>query len=203
MKTDKIKTLFLDIGGVVLTNGWDHISRQKAVEHFGLDAAVFEKKHQLTFDTYELGKISFDAYLDNLLFYEKRPFSKEDFRKFIFAQSIELPGAMDFFKQLKKEHNLKVAAVSNEPREINAYRIKTFDLSSLFDFYISSCYIGIRKPDPDIFRLACDVSATAPAEVLYIDDRDMYIDVGRSYGLQCLHYKDVTQAAVEMKKFEF
>ena len=203
MSVRKITTLFLDIGGVILTNGWDHVSRAKAVQHFGVDKEEFEKRHQLAFDTYELGKISFDAYLDLLLFYEQRSFSKEDFKQFIYGESQMLDGGFDFFKKLKKDNGLKVVALSNEPRDINAYRIEKFGLNGLFDFYISSCYVGMRKPDFDIYRIATDVSFTAPENTLYIDDRLPYIEVGRSRGLQCLLYKDVAQAKEEIKQFEF
>lgn len=198
----KVKTLFLDIGGVILTNGWDHHSRQKAVEHFGLDKEEFDDRHDLTFDTYEMGKLTLDDYLINLLFYKERPFTKEEFKAFIFAQSKPLSGAFEFFKSLKEKNGLRIIALNNEAKEINEYRIKTFGLDSLFDSYVSSCYVHMRKPDPGIYRVACDVSFTDPAQALYIDDRDMYIEIGRSLGIPSLHHKDLDQTKNELKEFE-
>ena len=198
----KIKTLLLDIGGVILTNGWDHISRQKAVEYFELDKGEFDERHQLAFDTYELGRLTFDEYLNNLLFYKKRSFSKGDFKDFIFSQSLSLPGALDYFKRIKEKYQLRIIALNNEPKDINEYRIKTFDLNSLFDGYVSSCYVGMRKPDPGIYHLARHVSGTDAAEALYIDDRELYIEVGKSLGLHCLHYEDLDHAKENMKEFE-
>ena len=198
----KIKTLFLDIGGVVLTNGWDHISRQKAVDHFRLDKEEFNERHSLAFDTYELGRLTLDEYLVNLIFYTKREFSKEEFKEFIFSQSQPIPGALGYFSTIKEKYKLRVIALNNEPKDINEYRIKTFDLNSLFDSYVSSCYIGMRKPDPGIYRITCDISNTEPADALYIDDRHLYIETARTLGLKCLHYKDLEQAKEGMKEFE-
>jgi len=199
----KIKTLFLDIGGVILTNGWDHVSRQKAVVHFGLDREEFDDRHDLTFDTYELGKLTLDEYLLNVLFYKERQFTQEDFKDFIFAQSQPIPGALDYFKTIKAKYQLRVVALNNEPKDINEYRIKTFDLNSLFDCYVSSCYVGMRKPDPGIYHMTCDISNTDPAHALYIDDRDMYIEIAKSLGIQSLHYKGLDLAREEIKQFEF
>ena len=135
----EIKTLFLDIGGVLLTDGWGHESRYKAIEKFGLDKAEVEERHQISFDTYEVDKITFDDYLDEVIFYKKRTFSKQEFIAFMFQQSQALDGCIGFFKELKQQHRLKVIAVSNEGRELNEYRINQFKLDELFDAYVSSC----------------------------------------------------------------
>ena len=149
----KITCLFIDIGGVLLTDGWGHASRQLAAEKFGLDLPEMETRHKLTFDTYETGKLTLDEYLDRTVFYEERAFSKQDFRDFMFAQSKRLPQMIEFITALKKLYALKIAVVSNEGRELNTYRIATFGLGTFVDFFISSCYVHLRKPDVDIFKL--------------------------------------------------
>lgn len=193
----KIKTLFLDIGGVVLTNGWDRGARTRAVEKFGLDNDEVNERHHLTFDTYEEGKLTIEEYLARVIFYEPRSFTKEDFIKFMYAQSVVYEENFMFFKELKKQHGLKVIAVSNEGRELNEHRIKEYKLNDLFDAYISSCYIHLRKPDKDVWRMACDISQTTPQHVLYIDDRLMFVEVARSYGIKSLHFQGLDMA----KKF--
>jgi putative hydrolase of the HAD superfamily len=200
MKPQKIKALFLDIGGVLLTNGWDRNSRQKAAKHFHLEMEEVNERHHLTFDTFESGKLSLDEYLHRIVFYEKRRFTMEDFKTFMFNESKPIPGVLDFFKKLKKQYHLKVIAVSNEGRELNNYRINKFKLDDLFDAFVSSCFVHIRKPDIDIYNLACDVSNTRPEQALCIDDRLMFIQVARSIGISGLYFQGLESAKKELNK---
>ena len=179
-----ISTLFLDIGGVLLTNGWDRKARRLAAETFGLNEEEMDERHHLTFDTYEEGKLSLDEYLDRLVFYRERSFTRDSFRNFMFAQSRALPEMIELVSHLKTRHRLKIAAVSNEGRELNEYRIRTFGLGRFIDFFISSCFVHYRKPDADIYRIALDIAQVAPDKVICIDDRPMFVDVARSLGIQ-------------------
>ena len=173
---------------MLLTDGWGHASRQLAAEKFGLDLPEMETRHKLTFDTYETGKLTLDEYLDRTVFYEERAFSKQEFRDFMFAQSKRLPQMIEFITALKKLYALKIAVVSNEGRELNTYRIATFGLGTFVDFFISSCYVHLRKPDVDIFKLALDIAHVQPAEVIYIEDRPMFVSVAASVGIEGLHH---------------
>ncbi len=186
----KVTTLFLDIGGVLLTNGWEHESRRLAAKKFGLDEAETEARHQLTFNTYELGKLSFEEYLDRTVFYRKRSFTKNEFRKFMFAQSKAFPEMIRLITELKNRHSLKVAVVNNEARELNAYRIKKFKLKNFVDFFISSCFVHFRKPDADIFRMALDIAQVEPDEVVYIEDRPMFVSIAESLGIRGIRHVD-------------
>ena len=194
MKAEKIKTLFLDIGNVLLTNGWDTDARKRAIKSFKLDPEETESRHKLCFETLELGKMNIDNYLGNVVFYEPREFSKADFITFMLNQSKPIPGAVEYFKELKKRYGLKVIAVSNEALSLNDYRIKTFELDMLFDAFISSCYVGMRKPDAAIYKMACDISHTRPEEALYVDDLGMYIEVALALGIPSFHYKGLKEA---------
>jgi putative hydrolase of the HAD superfamily len=198
MKDNKIGTLFLDIGGVLLTNGWGRDSRKLAAEQFKLDYPEMDERHHLTFDTYEMGKLTLDEYLNRVVFYEKRSFTKNEFREFMFSRSKEYPGMIDFFIELKTKHKLKVVAVNNEGRELNEYRIAQFKLHRLFDAFISSCYIKFRKPDVDIFKMACDLAQTLPQNAVHVDDRLMFVEVARSIGLHGLQHKDIETTKKEL-----
>src|SRR5580693_7409050 len=169
-KSTKITTLFLDIGGVLLTDGWAMASRKQAAEQFGLDWNEMEVRHHLTFDTYEEGKLTLDEYLSRVVFYQKRSFSRAQFRKFMFAQSKPFPEMIELVRLLKSKYGLKIAVVSNEGRELNAHRIQTFKLDSFVDFFISSCFVHFRKPDEDIFRMALDIAQVPASRAVYIDD---------------------------------
>jgi len=195
----KITTLFLDIGGVLLTNGWDHTTRRRAADNFGIDYEEMNERHHLTFDTYEEGKLTLVQYLNRVIFYEKRSFSRADFKRFMFSQSQPFPEMIEMIKELKSRYNLKVAAVSNEGRELTVYRIRQFALDEFIDFFIASCFVHFRKPDEDIYRIALDIAQEPPEKVVYIEDRPMFVDVARGLGIRGVWHTgyDTTQKALE------
>ncbi|MEO7444475.1 MAG: HAD-IA family hydrolase, partial [Ferruginibacter sp.] len=183
MATKKITTLFTDLGGVLLTNGWDRSSRNAATKHFELDVEEVQERHHLTFDTYEVGKISLDIYLDRVIFYEPREFSRQEFKTFMYNCSRPHEDMLAMMRELKAKNNIRIAAVSNEGRELTTHRIKSFNLSSFIDFYIVSSFVHFRKPDTDIFKIALDTAQALPQEVLYIDDRAMFVEVANQLGI--------------------
>ncbi|MEO7176527.1 MAG: HAD-IA family hydrolase [Saprospiraceae bacterium] len=190
-KKNNFTTLFLDIGGVLLSNGWGHEFRQKAVDKFHLDKAEMEERHKIMFVTYEEGKITLEEYLRRVIFYKKRDFTLEVFRDFMFSLSTPHTEMIDFIKSLKLQYNLKIVAVSNEARELNAYRIKTFELTSFIDFFVSSCYVHLRKPDANIFRMALDLAQVSPEEVVYIDDVQTFADIATDFGIKSIQHVDL------------
>jgi putative hydrolase of the HAD superfamily len=196
-----ITTLFLDIGGVLLTNGWDHNMRQKAAKTFELDYGEMNERHHLTFDTYEEGKLGLFEYLQRVIFYEERSFSLEEFKAFMFAQSQPYQDMVDLVRKLKQRHRLKIAAVSNEGRELTVYRIASFDLGSFIDFFISSCFVHYRKPDEDIYRIALDIAQVPPEQVVYIEDRPLFVEVARGLGIQAIVHKDLGATRAALKGF--
>ena len=179
-----ITTLFLDIGGVLLTNGWDHNIRKGAADKFGLDYEEMDERHHLTFDTYEEGKLSLDGYLNRVVFYQERSFSREEFKAFMYAQSQPFPEMIELIRGLKSQHGLEIAAVSNEGRELTMYRVQQFNLGSVIDFFISSCFVHYRKPDEDMYRIALDIAQANPDQVVYIDDRAMFVEVAQGLGIR-------------------
>jgi len=190
MAVMRITHLFLDIGNVILTNGWDRRMRQQAAAFFELDYEEMNERHHLTFDTYEEGKLTLDEYLNRTIFYEERSFAPEDFRSFMFAQSKPIPEMMDMVRSLKTKYGLKVAAISNEGRELTIHRIQTFRLTDFVDFFISSCFVRCRKPDADIYRIALDVAQVAPPKVAYVEDRQMFVDVAEGLGIHGIIHRD-------------
>ncbi len=199
MSSTPITTLFLDVGGVLLTNGWDRATRRRAAERFGLDLDEMNERHHLTFDTYEVGKLSLDEYLDRVVFCQTRPFSREDFKTFMFEQSKPYPEMIKLVRDLKARHSLKVAVVSNEGRELTTYRIRRFELGTFIDFFIASCFVHYRKPDADIYRIALDIAQAQPSQVVYVDDRAMFVEVAGTLGIRGIHHTDyaTTRAALQ------
>ena len=181
-----ITTLFLDIGGVLLTDGWDHHARRGAAKNFKLDLAEMEDRHHLTFDTYEEGKLTLEEYLGRVVFYTKRPFTRAQFRHFMFAQSKPYPKMIELVAQLKARYGLKIAVVSNEARELNLYRIQKFKLDGFVDSFISSCFVHVRKPDADIFRLALDIAQVPARQVVYIANTPMFVQIAEGLGIRSI-----------------
>jgi putative hydrolase of the HAD superfamily len=164
--------ILFDVGGVLLTNGWDHAERAAAMAHFGLDRAAFEARHAAPNDAWERDVIPVKAYLDSTVFYESRPFSHDDFIAFMLTQSKLLPdGALGVVGELAASDQYLLGALNNEARETNEYRFRKFGLRKLFRVALSSCYLGLRKPDLVIYKRALDILGRQPERILFIDDR--------------------------------
>jgi putative hydrolase of the HAD superfamily len=183
MASSPITTLFLDIGGVLLTNGWDTDLRKRTAEHFGLDYEEIYHRHHVTYDIYEEGKMTLDEYLWQIVFYEPRRFTPEDFKTYLLEQAKPYQDTIDLVRRLKAVYGLRVAVVSNEGREIAEDRIRRFNLKDFVDFFIVSAFVHIRKPDLDIYRLALDVAHVKADQVAYIEDRPLLCDVASRLGL--------------------
>lgn len=196
----KYKVLFCDIGGVLLTNGWGHESRMAAAKKFDLDYDEMEVFHNFIFNVYEMGKITLDEYLNTVVFNHPRSFSIDTFKEFMLAQSKQLPDMLPWIIKWKHQHpHLKVISINNEARELNQYRIKKFRLHEFFDAFISSCEVEMRKPDPEIFRLALGIAQAAPQDCLYLDDREMLAKAAGKLGIHAFHHQEfeLTQSNFE------
>lgn len=200
-QTAPITTLFLDIGGVLLTNGWDREARRLAAQTFHLDLPELEERHHLTFDTYEEGKLTLDEYLHRIVFYEERSFSQEEFENFMTEQSKPYPDMLKMIRDLKAAYRLKIAVVNNEGRELNERRIRKFRLNEFVDFFISSCFVHYRKPDTDIFRVALDIAQVAPEQVVYIEDRPMFVSVAESLGIHGICHAEYQSTCAQLEKY--
>jgi len=197
----EITTLFLDIGGVLLTDGWDHHARKRAATNFNLELAEMEDRHHLNFETYEEGKLTLEEYLGRVVFYQKRPFTRAQFRRFMFAQSKPYPEMIELVRKLKARYELKIAVVSNEGRELNAYRIRKFKLDGFVDSFISSCFVHVRKPDADIFRLALDIAHAPAREVVYIENTPMFVQIAEGLGIRSILHTDYRSSRAKLASF--
>ncbi len=200
-KATGITCLFVDIGGVLLSDGWYNKARRRAAAHFKLEWNDMEARHQLNFSTFEEGKISLDEYLSRVVFYEKRAFTKAQFRNFLFSQSTPFPAMINLIIQLKVKYGLKIVVVSNEAREINEYRIKTFKLNHFVDFFVSSCFVGMRKPDEDIFRLALDMAQVPAEKVVYLENTAMFVQVAAGLGIKGILHTDYESTVEQFASF--
>jgi putative hydrolase of the HAD superfamily len=197
----EITALFWDNGGVILTNGWDRDARKLAVGTFHLDWEDFEDRHELMLDAFETGALSLDDYLKRTVFYRPRSFTPEDFKKFMFAQSQPLPDSLAFAGELARSRKYLMAALNNESLEINEYRIKKFKLRDYFEAFFSSCYLGVRKPNAGIYKLALEITQRGPGECILIDDRGLNLECARELGMNTIQYKNLAQLREDLARF--
>ena len=199
----QIKTIFLDIGSVLLTNGWDTSSRKLASEKFNLDYEDFAERHSYLFALYEEGEISLDNYLDKTIFYSERHFSRTDFKNFIFSQSHAIPEMIQLFHALKLKHKFRLVSLNNEGLELSIYRVKTFALDKLFDFFITSCFVHLRKPNENIYKLALNLSFSKPEECIFIDDRYFNVETAANLGINAFQHTDYKNTKEELAQYGF
>jgi putative hydrolase of the HAD superfamily len=185
--------ILFDIGGVLLTNGWDRAERAAAVERFELDAQELEARHMEVAGEWERGEIDRNQYLDAAVFYETRSFSRDEFFDFILAQSQVLPdGALPILAQISAANHHLLGALNNEARETNEFRLGKFELRRYFEVTLSSCYMGMRKPEPEIYRRALDIVGSHPQRTLFIDDREENVAGAKAAGMKAIRFTGAT-----------
>ncbi len=197
-----IKTIFFDVGGVLMTNGWDHISRRRATDHFGMDWEEFEDRHNAVVADFEIGRIGMQEYLDSTAFHSPRTFTHEEFIAFMHTQSIPNLPVLAFAAELNSSGKYLMATLNNESRELNQFRIEQFKLRDSFRLFFSSGFVGIRKPDQRIFQLALEVTQHKPDECLFIDDHAFNIAPAKLAGMHAIQYRDAVQLRKEFQECE-
>ena len=193
-----ITTLFLDVGSVLLTNGWDHLARRRAAKHFKLDWDEMEERHTLNFVIYETDKLTLQEYLGWVIFYKRRSFTRAEFWRFMCAQSKPFVEMIELMRQLKAKHGLKIIVLSNEARELNDYRIHKFKLDEFVDVFVSSCLVRLHKPDPAIFRLALDIAMTPARQIVYIENTPMFVQIADGLGIRGLLHADYSSTCKKL-----
>jgi putative hydrolase of the HAD superfamily len=182
-------TLFFDVGGVLLTNGWDTAARRRVVEAFGLDPADFQTRHEMLKTAFETGRISLDAYVKRAVFYRERPFQPQDFIEFMFAQSQRLGDTLDWVDTLARTRKYRLFTFNNESRELQEYRVRKFGLAPLFHGFLTSCYLGQVKPDEGIYVSALGIAGCDAAQAIFIDDRAINVEPAHALGLRAVEFQ--------------
>lgn len=184
-----VEVLLFDVGGVLLTNGWDRPSRRRACDHFGLDWEEFGDRHDLVAADFETGRLTMDDYLQRTVFYRDRPFGREQLIAYMQSLSQPLPGSLELLGSLAATDRYLLATLNNESRELNEYRIETFGLRSHFSLFLSSCYLGVSKPEKEIYRMAIDLTQHRPEDCVFIDDRLLNLECAELEGIHPIHFR--------------
>jgi putative hydrolase of the HAD superfamily len=195
-----IRALFWDVGGVLLTNAWDRHERAKALEHFHLDPDEFQARHEMVVSSFERGKLTLNEYLDRTVFYRERPFTREAFRDVMLSLSQPFPENLAFAQSLADSGRYFMSTINNESRELNDFRIEKFALRKIFRLFVSSCFVGLRKPERDIYRLALEITQIPPEECCFIDDRALNLECAKELGMHSIEMKGLESLRTELSK---
>ena len=195
-----IRTIFWDVGGVLLSNAWDRTERAKALEHFQLDEAEFHDRHEMVVSSFERGKITLDEYLDRTVFYRARPFGRDAFRDYMFSLSQPFPDVLQFAQALTDSGKYFMSTLNNESRELNDQRIEKFGLRKIFRLFVSSCFVGFRKPERDIYRLALETTQIPADECCFIDDRALNLECAATLGMHTIQMQGLEQLRADLAR---
>jgi putative hydrolase of the HAD superfamily len=196
----EIHAIFWDVGGVLLSNAWDHTQRIAALEHFRLDEEEFHSRHEMVVSSFERGKISLEEYLDRTVFYRDRPFTRDEFRDYMFSLSQPIPEVLAFARALANSGKYFMGTINNESRELNLHRIEEYGLREIFRLFVSSCFVGLRKPDSGIYRLAIETTQFNPEECCFIDDRALNLECAAKLGMHTIQMQGLEQLRSELGK---
>jgi len=196
----EIRAIFWDVGGVLATNAWDHTQRSQALAHFQLDEAEFHDRHEMLVSSFERGKITLDDYLNRTVFYRPRSFTSQAFHDFMFSLSQPFPDVLAFAQSLADSGKYFMGTINNESRELNDYRIEKFGMRKIFRLFVSSCFVGLRKPERDIYRLALETTQMAGEECCFIDDRALNVEAAAQLGMHAIEMHGLEQLRAELLK---
>ena len=194
-----VPTLFFDMGGVLLTNGWDTGARRRAAETFGIDFPEFQTRHEMLKTAFETGRLDLDAYIKKAVFHQPRPFAPDAFKAFMFEQSQPLGETLEWVRSLAASGRCRLYTLNNESRELHEYRVRTFGLDSIFRGFLVSCYLGIAKPDEDIYLNALGIAACTPADAYFIDDRALNVEPAHALGLNAVLFQGLDALRASLK----
>ena len=194
-----IQGIFWDVGGVLLSNAWDHEQRAVALQQFGVDPHEFHSRHELVVSSFERGKIGLDLYLDKTIFYKSRSFSREAFKEVMFSLSTPVPGALDIARALADSGKYFMGTINNESRELNLYRIEKWEMRKIFRLFISSCFVGLRKPEPDIYRMTLETTQIPAEQCCFIDDRALNLESAAALGMRTIHMHSPAQLQSDLE----
>jgi putative hydrolase of the HAD superfamily len=195
----KITAVFSDVGGVLASNGWDRYARHRLVGQYRLDWDEYEDRHELVATAFETGHITLEQYLDRTIFYRARDFSRDQIRQFMFDQSQPRQDSLEIMARLARAGRCFLATLNNESRELNLHRIQRFGLKKYFAVFFSSCFLGVKKPDEEIYAKTLAISQRAPEECVFIDDRELNLEVPKRLGMKTIQFQNAAQLETELK----
>jgi putative hydrolase of the HAD superfamily len=194
-------TLFFDVGGVLLTNGWDTGARRRAAEHFRLDFPEFQTRHEMLKTAYETGRLPLEGYIRRAVFHRARDFRADDFKQFMFACSQPLGDTLEWVRALARSGRCRLFTLNNESRELHEHRVRAFQLDTIFSGFLTSCYLGQVKPDEAIYLNALGIAACGQQDAIFIDDRALNVEPATALGLNGVLFQGLDGLRESLRQF--
>jgi putative hydrolase of the HAD superfamily len=194
----RVSAIFWDVGGVLLSNAWDRTQRRRALEHFALDEVEFEDRHEMLVSSFERGKITLEDYLDRTVFYRPRSFTPDQFKQYMFELSQPCQPVLDLARSIRKSAKCLMGTINNESEELNSYRIETYGLRDIFQVFVTSCFVGLRKPEAGIYRMALEITQKPAAECCFVDDRPLNLEAAAHLGMRVIRMQTPDQLRQEL-----
>ncbi len=188
----RVRTIFWDIGGVILTNGWDLHQRARVLAELGVDLKAYEAVHDSVNYYWERGLIRARDFFEQTVLRpnEKLGLTFDALWKLVCGESRVIhPECLAMLDALKASGSYRVATLNNESPELNEYRLDTFGLRERFDYFICSGYVHEMKPLPGIYRTAISTSGHCPEETLFIDDKQENCDAAVALGIRAIRFE--------------
>lgn len=194
-----LPTLFFDVGGVLLTNGWDTAARKRAAETFGIDFPEFQTRHEMLKTAFETGRLNIESYVQKAIFHCPRSFGPDDFIAFMYRQSQPIGETLEWVRELSRSGRCRLFTLNNESRELHEHRVRTFQLDTIFRGFLTSCYLGQVKPDEDVYLNSLGIAACDRSEAVFIDDRPVNVESALALGLSAVRFEglDALRAALD------
>jgi putative hydrolase of the HAD superfamily len=197
----RIQHIFFDIGGVLGSNGWDRDERAQAVRQFGLSAEDFQWRHEEVVGEWEEGRITLEEYLDIAVFYMDRQFTRQAFIDFMYSRSVPNEQSIQIARALCADPRFTLMTLNNESEALNIHRIETFGISEIFEAFISSCWLGVRKPIRRFYSRALGIAHAQPSTSLFIDDRQQNLTPATTLGMNVILFKSAAQLRSDLERF--
>jgi len=196
----EIRHIFFDIGGVLGSNGWDHEQRERAIKKFAINPEDFEWRHKEVVAEWEEGRITMDEYLDISVFHTKRDFTRNAFIEFMYSQSVPDEATISIARALSRQPGYTLMTLNNEALELNTYRIEKFGISQIFEAFLSSCFLGVRKPIRRFYSCGLGIAHAEPASSVFIDDRPQNILSASTLGINVVQFKSAAQLRSDLER---
>jgi HAD superfamily hydrolase (TIGR01509 family) len=199
-----IRTIFWDLGGVVLTNGWDPGQRKRVLSRLGVNLEAYEELHDRANYYWERGLLTAKDFFSQTVLL---PNPKLDLTfdmlwpQVCAASKVLHPECLDMLAELKQMGRYRIATLNNESRELNEYRLDAFKLRSLFDYFICSGYVHEMKPNLGIYKSAIDISGFAASSALFIDDKPENCAAAEAVGMHAIRFESPAQLCTALVEY--
>jgi putative hydrolase of the HAD superfamily len=203
----EIRAVISDFGGVLTNPLSEAFAAMQRSSNISLEAlgnamarlAAEDGVHPLfELETGRLSEHDFLARLSAALSEDLgRPVELHGFGEAYFAELKPNEPMLDHMRELR-ERGYRMALLTNNVREWQPLWRPVLPIDEIFEVLVDSGFVGMRKPDPEIYELTLERLDLPAAACLFLDDTEVNCDAARALGMAAVHFRDTEQALAEM-----